>query len=115
MQCVLNAGGKPASGVTKKTDYLVVGEADLRQLRQGEQLTSKMKKALQLRESGSPIQVFGESDFVQLLQLCRHPIGRFGESPAHGAIPCRKHVRTCGTTRRHADTDAFAHVSCRSV
>jgi hypothetical protein len=67
MQCVLNAGGRPAAGVTKDTDYLVVGDVDLRKLRRGEQLTSKMKKTLQLRESGSAIQVLGESDFLQLL------------------------------------------------
>jgi DNA polymerase-3 subunit epsilon len=67
MQRVLNAGGKPAAGVTRQTAYLVVGDVDLRKLRRGEQLTSKMKKALQLRESGSAIQILGESDFLQLL------------------------------------------------
>lgn len=67
MQRVLNCGGKPAAGVTRETDYLVVGEVDLRKLRRGEQLTSKMKKAMQLRESGSAIQVLGETDFLQLL------------------------------------------------
>ncbi len=67
MQRVVNAGGRPGSGVSRKTDYLVVGEVDLRQLREGEQLTSKMKRALELRESGAPIQILGETDFVQLL------------------------------------------------
>jgi DNA polymerase-3 subunit epsilon len=67
MQRVLDAGGRPAAGVTRMTDYLVVGDVDLRKLRRGEQLTSKMKKALQLRESGLAIQVLGESDFLQLL------------------------------------------------
>ena len=67
MQRVLDAGGRPAAGVTRMTNYLVVGDVDVRKLRRGEQLTSKMKKALQLRESGSAIQVLGESDFLQLL------------------------------------------------
>ena len=67
MQLVLNAGGRPAAGVAKETDYLVVGDIDLRKLRQGVQLTSKMKKALQLRDAGSTIQILGESDFLQLL------------------------------------------------
>jgi DNA polymerase-3 subunit epsilon len=67
MQLVLNAGGQPKAGVSGKTDYLVVGEVDLRQLREGEQVTSKMRRALQLRESGAPIQILGETDFVQLL------------------------------------------------
>jgi DNA polymerase-3 subunit epsilon len=67
MQCVLNVGGRPAAGVTKDTDYLVVGDVDMRKLRRGVQLTSKMKRALQLRGSGSTIQILGESDFLQLL------------------------------------------------
>jgi len=67
MQRVVNVGARPAAGVTRKTDYLVVGEVDLRQLRQGEQVTSKMRKAMHLRESGSTIQILGESDFLQLL------------------------------------------------
>ncbi|HEY5388113.1 MAG TPA: BRCT domain-containing protein, partial [Thermoleophilia bacterium] len=67
MQLVVNVGGRPASGVTRKTDYLVVGDIDLRRLRAGEHLTSKMRKAMQLRESGAVIQIVGETDFLQLL------------------------------------------------
>jgi DNA polymerase-3 subunit epsilon len=67
MQRIVNVGGRPASGVTTTTDYLVIGDVDLRRLRAGEHLTSKMKRAMQLREAGGTIQIVGESDFLQLL------------------------------------------------
>ena len=67
MQQVVNAGGRPGTGVSTRTDFLVVGETDLRRLRHGEKLTTKMKRALELRESGRSIQILGEREFLEFI------------------------------------------------
>jgi DNA polymerase-3 subunit epsilon len=67
MQQVVNVGGRPGTGVSTRTDFLVVGETDLRRLRCGEKLTSKMKRALVLRESGRAIEIIGEREFLEFI------------------------------------------------
>ena len=60
-------GGRPGTGALQRTDFLVVGETDLRRLRHGEELTAKMKRALELRESGRSIQILGEREFLEFI------------------------------------------------
>jgi DNA polymerase III subunit epsilon len=67
MQLLADVGGRPSDRVTKETVYLVVGQLDFRMLREGEQLSAKMKRAEQLRAEGHPIEILCEADFVQLL------------------------------------------------
>jgi DNA polymerase-3 subunit epsilon len=67
MQLVANVGGRPSDRITQSTDYLIVGQLDYRKLRDGERLSSKMKRAAALRAEGRPIEILGEADFVQLL------------------------------------------------
>jgi len=67
MQQVVNAGGRLGTGVSLRTDFLVVGETDLRRLGHGEKLTTKMKRALELRESGRSIQILGEREFLEFI------------------------------------------------
>ena len=64
---VIELGGRPAPGVTKHTNVLVIGYQDAYQLRPGEQLSAKARKARDLRELGQQIEVMSEVDFVQLL------------------------------------------------
>ena len=66
---VAEVGGRPAPGVTKKTNILVIGYQDARVLRPGEELSSKARKARDLRDHGQPIEVMPELDFVRLLIL----------------------------------------------
>jgi DNA polymerase III subunit epsilon len=67
MQLVAEVGGRPGDGVTRATDFLVVGQVDFRMLRKGENLSSKMKRATELKAQGHPVEILGEQDFLQLL------------------------------------------------
>lgn len=60
-------GAQPASGVTRKTTVLVVGDgfaaADLKSAR----LTTKARKVLALHERGQRIEVLSEGEFLQMI------------------------------------------------
>lgn len=64
--CIIAAGGRAQNGVTKKTDYLVMGLQDYTQFRDGER-SSKTLKAEELKKQGCPIEILSESDFLNML------------------------------------------------
>ncbi len=66
---VAEVGGQPESGVTRHTNILVVGYQDSQKLRPGEALSTKARKAQDLRAKGQEIELMGEVDFLQLLAL----------------------------------------------
>lgn len=66
---VAELGGRPAPGVTRHTNVLVIGHQDARTLRPGEKLSAKARKAHDLRERGQQIELMPEVDFTQLLAL----------------------------------------------
>ena len=66
---VAEVGARPAPGVTKATNILVIGYQDARMLRPGEELSAKARKAHDLREHGQQIEIMPELDFVQALVL----------------------------------------------
>ena len=57
-------GCESASGVTKKTTMLVVGDQDIRQLA-GHEKSAKHRKAEALMKKGQPIKILRETDFMQ--------------------------------------------------
>ena len=61
-------GCQVASGVTKKTTILIVGDQDIRKLA-GHTKSSKHRKAEMLIRKGSPIRILRETDFRQLVRL----------------------------------------------
>jgi len=61
-------GFQVASGVTKKTTLLVVGDQDIKKLA-GHERSSKHRKAEKLIENGIPIRILKESDFKELARL----------------------------------------------
>lgn len=61
-------GFQVASGVTKKTTMLVVGDQDIRRLA-GHEKSSKHRKAEDLISKGVPIRILKESDFEELVRL----------------------------------------------
>ncbi|MBE0429652.1 MAG: 3'-5' exoribonuclease [Thermoleophilia bacterium] len=61
-------GCQVASGVTKKTTMLVVGDQDIKKLA-GHEKSSKHRKAEELMKKGSPIRILKESDFKELAKL----------------------------------------------
>ncbi|WP_406540887.1 BRCT domain-containing protein [Clostridium ljungdahlii] len=67
MQKVVNLGGTLKSGVSKKTDYLIVGNQD-KSLVGENGISSKEEKAAELNENGSSIKILNESEFLELIK-----------------------------------------------
>ncbi|HDF2960442.1 TPA: 3'-5' exoribonuclease [Clostridioides difficile] len=65
-QMVLDVGGILGNGVTKDTDFLILGEQDYRVLKGGK-MSSKMKKAYKYHEEGTGIQIISEDDFLKMI------------------------------------------------
>lgn len=61
-------GCQVASGVTKNTTMLVVGDQDITRLA-GHEKSSKHRKAEELIEKGTPIRIVKESDFEELARV----------------------------------------------
>ena len=66
-QIILNLGGIIGNGVTKDTDFLVLGEQDYKRLATGSTISSKMKKAYKYHEEGTGIQIISEDDFLRMI------------------------------------------------
>lgn len=65
-EAVVKVGGFAPSSLNSSTDFLVVGNQDLRVV--GEKgLSGKMKKAADMRSKGLPIEVVNEFDFLEML------------------------------------------------
>ena len=66
MQAVLNLGGKNGNGLTKKTDFLVVGSSEYSANAKGGK-TGKMKKAEEYILAGCDITILSESAFYDMI------------------------------------------------
>jgi len=60
-------GGHPMKGFAKRIDVLVSGRQDLSKLAKGEKMSSKMKKTLDLRASGKPVEVITADDLFDAI------------------------------------------------
>jgi len=67
MQAVVNVGGYCGSTVGADTSFLVVGELDYRQLKDGLK-SNKLKKADQIISDGGELELLTEDEFISLLQ-----------------------------------------------
>ena len=65
-QRVVDCGGKCADGMSRRVNFLVLGEQDYRKLN-GQSKSTKMRKAEALLAQGAEIEVLPESDFLQML------------------------------------------------
>jgi len=65
IQRAVNNGATVQSGVTKKTDFLVVGVSDFIDFRSGRR-TQKLKDAEALSKSGSSISIIDEEEFLRM-------------------------------------------------
>lgn len=65
-EVVTRGGGIMHSTVRKDTDYLVVGIQDFTKLN-GHTESSKMRRAYELQEKGSPLRIIGEDEFVNMI------------------------------------------------
>ena len=68
MQLVVNVGGRVGNSVTKKTNYLILGNNDYcKAIKDGK--SNKQKKAEQLKLKGQDIEVISEKTFYEALGL----------------------------------------------
>ena len=66
LQKIADIGGYPVDSVTKKTDILVVGQQDYRVV--GDTgISSKQKKAIDLKDKGQDIEIMSESEFLSFI------------------------------------------------
>ncbi|MDE0116625.1 MAG: exonuclease domain-containing protein [bacterium] len=64
-QVTVNSGGEPSTSVSRRTDLLVVGITDFATVGTGG-MSSKMRKAVELANSGAMIEIIDEGDFLRL-------------------------------------------------
>jgi DNA polymerase-3 subunit epsilon len=67
MQEVVNVGGYCGNTVGANTNFLVVGELDYRQLKDGLK-SNKLKKADQIITEGGDLELLTEDEFLNLLK-----------------------------------------------
>lgn len=65
-QIIANLGGQLADGITRKTDFLILGQQDYRLLK-GYTLSSKTRKAIEYANAGTGIQIVSEADFYKMI------------------------------------------------
>lgn len=65
-QKLLEVGGDPDTGVTQRTNYLVMGVQDFCRFSDGKK-SSKTQKAEELAAKGFDIEIIGESEFLEML------------------------------------------------
>ena len=67
MQAVIDQGGIIKSSTVKTTNYLIVGQQDPRIVRSG--ISTKHRKALELIDAGSSLEILNEKEVLELLKL----------------------------------------------
>lgn len=65
---VASIGATPKDGMTKTTNFLVVGEQDPFRMSPGETQSAKFREAEKLKASGVDIEVINETDFLALIE-----------------------------------------------
>lgn len=65
VQALVNVGGIFDNSITKKTNYLIIGNTDFRKVKDGK--SSKQKKAEELKLKGNDIEVISENVFYDLI------------------------------------------------
>lgn len=67
-QIVLNIGGKVDNNITKKTNYLIMGNFDyIKTIKEG--ASTKVLKARQLKKEGNDIEIIDENTFYKILDI----------------------------------------------
>ncbi|MCY3860351.1 MAG: exonuclease domain-containing protein [bacterium] len=64
-QVTVNSGGKPSTSISKRTHFLVLGMTDYSRVG-ADGMSTKLRKAVELRDSGAAIEIINESDFLRM-------------------------------------------------
>ncbi len=65
-QAVVDVGGFVVSGLSKNVSFLIVGMTDFRVVKDG--MSSKLRKAVNLAEKGTGIEIIDEEEFLRILK-----------------------------------------------
>jgi len=68
MEIFASYGGIPEKGVTRLTNFLVMGEQDLNRVASPDGKSSKIIKAEKLLQTGQQIELIGEQQFLQMFE-----------------------------------------------
>jgi DNA polymerase-3 subunit epsilon len=61
-------GGRVSNSVSKKTNYLVVGDEVFNAFKRNGQTTGKLARALEIQEAGGSIQIIGATEFLNMIR-----------------------------------------------
>lgn len=64
-QVTVNSGGEPSTSVSKRTHFLVLGMTDYSRVG-ADGMSTKLRKAVELRDSGAAIEIIDENDFLRI-------------------------------------------------
>ncbi|HET6328010.1 MAG TPA: exonuclease domain-containing protein [Planctomycetaceae bacterium] len=67
MEAVIDAGGQCGNGVTKHTNFLVLGDQDFRTFATGQTKSRKMMRAEELLAEGADLEIISELEFLRTL------------------------------------------------
>ena len=67
MQFCCRCRGQVENNVTKKTNFLVLGEQDFRKFAEGHTKSSKLRKAETVKQEGQDIELLSERDYLEML------------------------------------------------
>jgi len=67
-EIVTAQGGMASNSVSKKTDYLVVGEEVLGAFKRKGETTGKLARAVAIQEAGGSIQIIGAPEFLNMIR-----------------------------------------------
>ena len=67
-QAVVDRGGLFTKGITKETNYLVMGVQDISKFRGGEK-SNKSRKAEKILNDGQDIEIISEDDFLRMIEI----------------------------------------------
>lgn len=65
-QATVNSGGEPSTSVSRRTHFLVLGMTDYNKVG-ADGMSAKLRKAVELKESGATIEIIDESDFLRMV------------------------------------------------
>lgn len=100
MQGVVDHGGEVGNGVTKKTDFLVLGQADFRTFAAGQDKSAKLRKAEGMKAKGHQIEIMSEEDFYELIDTEPLPPTETPQSDDHQSEAEIMESQVLGTPQR---------------
>ena len=102
-EIVERQGGKASGSVSKKTDIVVVGNEVFDAYKRSGKTTGKLAKGVELHESGEPIRIISESEFLEMIDAVGVNMTQPQKKRAAGAQPfAGKTIVVTGTLEHYS-------------